>query len=147
MAWRTVYCSHVFLVFCSRHHAHSWSEDNSFNLHVGKDASGCHLRKNWRRFVAGVAKIRASLVLQVKFSEFKNQNIVGSCDVKFPNRLEGLAYSHGQFSSCEHEVGCRDICPLLLLTFSFLWSYIFTGWSSPRSCCLFSYLERLTGHR
>jgi hypothetical protein len=26
-------------------------------------------------------------------SEFKIQNIVGSCDVKFPIRLEGLAYS------------------------------------------------------
>jgi hypothetical protein len=24
---------------------------------------------------------------------------VGSCDVKFPIRLEGLAYSHGHFSS------------------------------------------------
>lgn len=33
------------------------------------------------------------------FQEFKLQNIVGSCDVKFPIRLEGLAYSHGIFSS------------------------------------------------
>jgi transcription initiation factor TFIID TATA-box-binding protein len=32
------------------------------------------------------------------------QNIVGSCDVKFPIRLEGLAYSHGQSSSYEPEV-------------------------------------------
>ena len=31
--------------------------------------------------------------------DFKLQNIVGSCDVKFPIRLEGLAYSHGHFSS------------------------------------------------
>ena len=31
--------------------------------------------------------------------DFKIQNIVGSCDVKFPIRLEGLAYSHGMFSS------------------------------------------------
>lgn len=31
--------------------------------------------------------------------DFKIQNIVGSCDVKFPIRLEGLAYSHGAFSS------------------------------------------------
>jgi hypothetical protein len=30
--------------------------------------------------------------------------MVGSCDVKFPIRLEGLAYSHGAFSnvSCMH---------------------------------------------
>ena len=31
--------------------------------------------------------------------EFKVQNMVGSCDVKFPIRLEGLAYSHGYFCS------------------------------------------------
>lgn len=32
------------------------------------------------------------------------QNIVGSCDVKFPVRLEGLAYAHGHFSSYEPEL-------------------------------------------
>ena len=31
--------------------------------------------------------------------DFKLQNIVGSCDVKFPIRLEGLAYAHTHFSS------------------------------------------------
>ena len=31
--------------------------------------------------------------------DFKIQNIVGSCDVKFPIRLEGLSYTHGMFSS------------------------------------------------
>ncbi|KAF7822450.1 TATA-box-binding protein [Senna tora] len=36
--------------------------------------------------------------------DFKIQNIVGSCDVKFPIRLEGLAYSHGAFSSYEPEL-------------------------------------------
>jgi hypothetical protein len=35
----------------------------------------------------------------VAFQEFKIQNIVGSCDVKFPIRLEGLAYSHGYFAT------------------------------------------------
>jgi transcription initiation factor TFIID TATA-box-binding protein len=30
-------------------------------------------------------------------------------DVKFPIRLEGLAYSHGQFSSYEPEVGYPEI--------------------------------------
>ena len=28
------------------------------------------------------------------------QNIVGSVDVKFPIRLEGLAFAHGHFSRC-----------------------------------------------
>jgi transcription initiation factor TFIID TATA-box-binding protein len=44
------------------------------------------------------------LSFDAKFAEFKIQNIVGSCDVKFPIRLEGLAYSHGEFSSYEPEV-------------------------------------------
>ncbi|KAF0929742.1 hypothetical protein E2562_024434 [Oryza meyeriana var. granulata] len=40
----------------------------------------------------------------IMVQEFKIQNIVGSCDVKFPIRLEGLAYSHGAFSSYEPEL-------------------------------------------
>ncbi|XP_068341083.1 TATA-box-binding protein 2-like isoform X2 [Pyrus communis] len=35
---------------------------------------------------------------------FEIRNIVASCDVKFPIRLEGLAYSHGAFSSYEPEI-------------------------------------------
>jgi transcription initiation factor TFIID TATA-box-binding protein len=50
------------------------------------------------------ARIIQKLGFDAKFSEFKIQNIVGSCDVKFPIRLEGLAYSHGQFSSYEPEL-------------------------------------------
>lgn len=37
-------------------------------------------------------------MLQAKFLDFKIQNMVGSCDVKFPIRLEGLVLQHGQFS-------------------------------------------------
>ena len=57
------------------------------------------------------ARIIQKLGFDAKFSEFKIQNIVGSCDVKFPIRLEGLAYSHGQFSSYEPEV-CAPLCAL-----------------------------------
>jgi TATA-box binding protein (TBP) (component of TFIID and TFIIIB) len=53
------------------------------------------------------ARIVQKLGFDTKFSEFKIQNIVGSCDVKFPIRLEGLAYSHGQFSSYEPEPEVR----------------------------------------
>ena len=35
---------------------------------------------------------------QAKFLDFKIQNMVGSCDVKFPIRLEGLVLTHSQFS-------------------------------------------------
>lgn len=34
--------------------------------------------------------------------DFKIQNMVGSCDVKFPIRLESLACSHAAFSSVSH---------------------------------------------
>lgn len=73
------------------------------------------------------ARIIQKLGFEAKFQDFKIQNIVGSvsslfavwsevrcsrgsfpsllqCDVKFPIRLEGLAYSHGHFSSYEPEV-------------------------------------------
>lgn len=61
------------------------------------------------------ARIVQKLGFDAKFSEFKIQNIVGSCDVRFPIRLEGLAYSHGQFSSYEPEVG---ILALLFKSFT-----------------------------
>ncbi|KAH0729061.1 TATA-box-binding protein-like [Solanum tuberosum] len=40
----------------------------------------------------------------VKFKDFKIQNIVASCDVRFPIRLEGLAIAHSGFSSYEPEI-------------------------------------------
>ena len=69
------------------------------------------------------ARIVQKLGFDAKFSEFKIQNIVGSCDVKFPIRLEGLAYSHGQFSSYEPEVGYQ-ICVQLMLTFPYSYSLV-----------------------
>ncbi|KAI7739160.1 hypothetical protein M8C21_027268, partial [Ambrosia artemisiifolia] len=50
------------------------------------------------------ARIIEKLGFPAKFKDFKIQNIVGSCDVKFPIRLEGLAYFHGAFSSYEPEL-------------------------------------------
>jgi len=50
------------------------------------------------------ARIVQKLGFNAKFTDFKIQNIVGSCDVKFPIRLEGLAFSHGTFSSYEPEL-------------------------------------------
>ncbi|KZV98659.1 TATA-box binding protein-like protein [Exidia glandulosa HHB12029] len=39
-------------------------------------------------------RIVQELGFDAKFSECKTENIVTSCDVKFPIRLEGFAYSH-----------------------------------------------------
>ena len=46
----------------------------------------------------------ARLGFPAQFKEFKIQNMVGSCDVKFPIRLEGLAWSHGHFAQYEPEL-------------------------------------------
>lgn len=53
-----------------------------------------------RRF----ARILEKLDIPVKFKEFKIQNMVGSCDARFPIRLEGLASSHAQFCNYEPEI-------------------------------------------
>ncbi|XP_076064179.1 TATA binding protein isoform X2 [Oratosquilla oratoria] len=50
------------------------------------------------------ARIVQKLGFTAKFLDFKIQNMVGSCDVKFPIRLEGLVLTHSQFSSYEPEL-------------------------------------------
>jgi transcription initiation factor TFIID TATA-box-binding protein len=50
------------------------------------------------------ARIIQKLGFDAKFTEFKIQNIVGSCDVKFQIRLESLASRHHNFSSYEPEL-------------------------------------------
>ena len=48
---------------------------------------------------AQYAKVIQRLGFPATFKDFKVQNIVGSTDVRFPIRLEGLSYSHGLFCS------------------------------------------------
>eukprot|EP00088_Acartia_fossae_P070751 TRINITY_DN9556_c0_g1_i1.p1 TRINITY_DN9556_c0_g1~~TRINITY_DN9556_c0_g1_i1.p1 ORF type:complete len:324 (+),score=86.30 TRINITY_DN9556_c0_g1_i1:53-1024(+) len=50
------------------------------------------------------ARIIQKLGFQTKFKDFKIQNMVGSSDVKFPIRLEGLVLTHSQFASYEPEL-------------------------------------------
>jgi len=50
------------------------------------------------------ARIIQKLGFEVKFNEFKIQNMVGSVDVGFPIRLEGLVLTHAQFSNYEPEL-------------------------------------------
>jgi transcription initiation factor TFIID TATA-box-binding protein len=50
------------------------------------------------------ARIIQKLGFNAKFLDFKIQNMVGSCDVKFPIRLEGLVLTHAKFSSYEPEL-------------------------------------------
>jgi transcription initiation factor TFIID TATA-box-binding protein len=45
------------------------------------------------------ARVVQKLGFEVHFTEFKIQNMVGSCDVLFPIRLEGLQHAHTQFAN------------------------------------------------
>eukprot|EP01083_Nonionella_stella_P032088 87809_1 len=49
-------------------------------------------------------RILQKLKFNAKFHDFKIQNIVASCDIKFPVRLEGLAFEHDDFCSYEPEI-------------------------------------------
>ncbi|KAI5613976.1 TATA box-binding protein-like protein 2 isoform X1, partial [Silurus asotus] len=53
-----------------------------------------------RKYARAVQK----LGFPAKFLNFKIQNMVGSCDVRFPIRLEDLVLTHQQFSSYEPEL-------------------------------------------
>ena len=50
------------------------------------------------------ARIVQKLGFNATFTDFKIQNMVSSCDVQFPVRLEGLASKHHAFSSYEPEL-------------------------------------------
>lgn len=50
------------------------------------------------------AKIINKLGFNAQFTDFKIQNIVSSCDLKFCIKLEGLAYGHSNFCSYEPEL-------------------------------------------
>lgn len=50
------------------------------------------------------ARIIQKLGFKTQFCDFKIQNIVGSCDVGFPVRLETIAFVHSTFSTYEPEL-------------------------------------------
>ncbi|CAL4942699.1 unnamed protein product [Urochloa decumbens] len=59
-----------------------------------------HSRLAARKYARMVQK----LGFQARFKDFKIQNMVASCDVKFPIRLEGLALASGMFAHYEPEI-------------------------------------------
>lgn len=50
------------------------------------------------------ARILQKIGFQVKFLDFKIHNMIATCDLRFPLRLENLHQIHGQFSSYEPEL-------------------------------------------
>merc|ERR1712217_519994 len=67
-------------------------------------STGAKSEEDSRLAARKYARIVQKLGFQTKFKDFKIQNMVGSCDVKFPIRLEGLVLTHSQFSSYEPEL-------------------------------------------
>ncbi|XP_029114464.1 TATA box-binding protein-like 2 isoform X1 [Scleropages formosus] len=89
-------CHSSFCVaLCCCHHENPRAQDHCINLQLRKD--GLHWCQEYARVVQ-------KLGFPAKFLDFKIQNMVGSCDVCFPIRLEGLVLTHQQFSSYEPEL-------------------------------------------
>ncbi len=78
------------------------------------------------------ARIVQKLGFPAKFKDFKIQNMVGSCDVKFPIRLEGLVLTHSQFTSYEPELFPGKNNEVLFLG-------LFGAWTSLGLLCTFTW--------
>ena len=62
--------------------------------------TGAKHEEQCRQAARKYTRIIQKLGFPAKFSEFKVQNIVATCDVRFPIRLEGLAFEHCNFERC-----------------------------------------------
>jgi len=66
--------------------------------------TGAKSEDNSRLAARKYARIVQKLGFDAKFMDFKIQNMVGSCDVKFPIQLESLCLTHSQFAVYEPEL-------------------------------------------
>ncbi|GLD92916.1 hypothetical protein PINS_up001495 [Pythium insidiosum] len=64
----------------------------------GTNEDSCRLAA--RKFTRVLQKLN----FPAKFTEFKVRNVMGTCDVRFPIRLEGLLNDHARFCSYEPEL-------------------------------------------
>nr|CAH7746596.1 unnamed protein product [Callosobruchus chinensis] len=80
------------------------------------------------------AKIIQKLGFNVQFANFKIQNLVATCDLRFPIKLENLNMMHGQFSSYEPELFpglvYRMLKPRMALLIFVNGKIVFTGGKS-----------------
>uniref|UniRef100_A0A182Q452 TATA-box-binding protein n=1 Tax=Anopheles farauti TaxID=69004 RepID=A0A182Q452_9DIPT len=85
-----------------------------------------------RKFVRIIQK----LGFDVKFLEYKVQNLVATADLRFPIRLENLNQVHGQFSSYEPELFpgliYRMVKPRVVLLIFVNGKIVFTGAKNQR---------------
>ena len=85
-------------------------------MHFTKfSATWTHYKLYYNALVLRCFNFHLKFLYQAKFLDFKIQNMVGSCDVKFPIRLEGLVLTHGQFS----RYAAADVLwPVAILSFN-----------------------------
>mmetsp|Transcript_41503 Transcript_41503/g.129933 ORF Transcript_41503/g.129933 Transcript_41503/m.129933 type:complete len:226 (-) Transcript_41503:225-902(-) len=65
---------------------------------------GCKSHDDARRAAQYFAKLIQKIDQPANMREFKVQNMVGTCDMGFPIRLEKLVYTHAKFASYEPEL-------------------------------------------
>ncbi|KAI9600497.1 hypothetical protein H4Q26_000280 [Puccinia striiformis f. sp. tritici PST-130] len=76
----------VLFTFCCRDYADSRAQNNGTDFASGKMVvTGAKSEDDSRLAARKYARIVQKLGFEAKFTEFKIQNIVGSCDVRFPN--------------------------------------------------------------
>ncbi|KDQ49449.1 hypothetical protein JAAARDRAFT_63735 [Jaapia argillacea MUCL 33604] len=93
--------------------------------------TGAKSEDNLRLALRKYARIIQKLGFDAKFSEFKIQNIVGSCNVKFSICLEGIPYSHRQFGSYKPEVVLLIfVLGKIVLTGAKVWKEIYTAFNT-----------------
>ncbi|CEG44141.1 tata-binding protein [Plasmopara halstedii] len=66
--------------------------------------TGATSQENCRLAARKFTRVIQKLNFPAKFTEFKVRNVMGTCDVRFPIRLEGLLNDHARFSSYEPEL-------------------------------------------
>lgn len=66
--------------------------------------TGTRSEENSKLAARKFGRIVQKLGFGAQFGDFKIQNMVGSCDVRFPIFLEGLSFTHGQFTTYEPEL-------------------------------------------
>lgn len=128
--------SHVVPAFRSGHHEDPGAQNHGADLQLREDglyrsqevcepvwglrfccgsATGsvnlfhlCVLSEEQSRLAARkYARVVQKLGFPARFLDFKIQNMVASCDVCFPIRLEGLVLTHQQFSRYNHQIPSR----------------------------------------
>lgn len=100
-----------------------------FNYFYGRKSS--HFAQSKRYGSLSLSLFFYIYLSQVKFMEFKIQNLVATVDLRFPIRLEHLNQMHGQFSSYEPELFpgliYRMVKPRVVLLVFVNGKIVFTG--------------------